>query len=123
MKICYSIIILLCLFMGIQTVCMAMSDLEMAQKTVFVLRLADWSQTREIAVQPPGGIYELNPILGKHPTLEEVNNYFIALLLTDYIIKKFGSEKINQYWFGVNVTMECVCVGNNYMIGIKGKFN
>lgn len=48
----------------------------------FVLLALDWLQTRTIAKNPDKW-HEINPILGKHPTVNEVNVYFaICGLLT-----------------------------------------
>ena len=46
---------------------------------------ADWAQTRTIAKNPEK-FYETNKLLGKHPSLGEVNNYFAASMLVNTLL-------------------------------------
>ena len=41
--------------------------------------LIDWHQTRELIHRP--GLWENNPILGHHPSIQEVDGYFAASIL------------------------------------------
>lgn len=41
------------------------------------LHITDWGQTRNIAKNPKR-FHELNPVLGEHPSVAEVDRYFIA---------------------------------------------
>lgn len=45
----------------------------------FVLLFMDWKQTTKIALDPIHRS-EMNPILGKHPTVRQVNVYFALVL-------------------------------------------
>lgn len=46
---------------------------------------ADWAQTRTVA-KNPHTLQETNKILGKHPSLGEVNNYFAASMLVNTLL-------------------------------------
>ena len=76
-----------------------------------VFLIVDWSQTRYIA-KNPDKFYEMNPLLGKHPSVLRVNlHFFLALLLA--LIP--GYPIITFIWWA----MEVALVVNNYRIGIK----
>lgn len=41
-----------------------------------VLHLVDWGQTRDISRRGGEGYWEVNPVLGKHPSVRRVDSYF-----------------------------------------------
>src|SRR6266853_3835043 len=45
----------------------------------------DWAQTRTIA-KNPNQLHETNPILGEHPSVGKVNNYFLSTLLGHWFL-------------------------------------
>ncbi len=80
--------------------------------------VADWAQTREIAVNDD--YYEAaNLLLGKYPSTREVNQYFIAAILTTNIIGEALPVKYRDIWYGGIALIEVNYVLNNYNIGIK----
>lgn len=83
-------------------------------------RAVDWGQTRYIA-RNPDKFRELNPMLGAHPSLGEVNRAFLVStavgLLAAHYLPQYRKGML-QVWFavGVGVTVR------NAAIGIRMEF-
>jgi hypothetical protein len=95
-------------------------------KVFFTLLAVDWLQTRDIAANPDR-FYECNPILGEHPSLGEVDRYFITSVAINYTIHRLAltSERwarFEDYWQTAGLALELYCVGNNYTCGINLRF-
>lgn len=98
-----------------------------------VLHLIDWSQTRYIA-EHPDKYWEINPILGNHPSIEKVDLYMGAGAIVHPIISHILPRKAkflwmdNVYWYprttwqSITITMSGSAVINNLSIGIKCEF-
>lgn len=82
--------------------------------------LIDWAQTREIAKNPE--YYEKwNPILGKSPSIGEVDTYFpLALGLTGLASHLLPELRRDILKYGL--TLELGATGNNYKLGVGMKF-
>jgi len=87
---------------------------------VLVTQIIDWGQTREIAVNPK--YYETNPILGKYPTLQEVDRYFIACIVGYYLISKVLPNNWRRKWQIGSMLFQTYFITNNYKLGIKMNF-
>ena len=62
------------------------------------LVVADWAQTRYIADNPES-YFEINPIMGKHPSKGEVDQYFIvSLILLNAVGESVPSEYRNTFY-------------------------
>jgi len=87
------------------------------------LHVADWGQTRRIA-KSPDTLHELNPLLGKHPTLGDVNRYFIATGLGHVAIAKLleGSPALSALFQKATIGMELSVTGRNRYLGIGTSF-
>lgn len=83
-------------------------------------RAVDWAQTRHIA-RNPARFRELNPLLDRHPSLGDVNRYFIvstaAMLLAAHYLPKYRKGML-QVWFAVGAGY----VAHNASIGIRMEF-
>ena len=88
------------------------------------LHAVDYAQTLVIAHScrydtGPDPYRESNPLLGRCPTHAAVGRYFLgtaaALTLAHY---KFESHNTTKAWLAV----ELLAVGNNYRIGLRGRF-
>lgn len=86
-----------------------------------ILHFIDWRQTRYIAKNPED-YYEMNPVLGKHPSTYKVDAYFIGTAIVHPIITHFLPQKYRPWWQAVTITMSGTCVINNYFVGIKMDF-
>lgn len=91
------------------------------QTIVIGLIVIDWAQTRYIADNPER-YCEDNPILGKHPDIDEVDRYFAACLIGNTLIAYILPERYRKQWQTMSIWMQVCCVANNYGIGAKLKF-
>jgi hypothetical protein len=112
---------------------------------LLVLRVVDWGQTREIATatKPIYQAYfdpnlplkyylvqigeeylycETNPILGKHPSIEHVDTYFIMLIGIDILIANYSNPQFKKWWQYIGIICESYYVYNNFRLDIKMKF-
>jgi hypothetical protein len=86
-----------------------------------VLHAIDIGQTRDIA-KNPDRFYEINPILGKHPSVEEVNRYAVASSLVHFGISYFLPKEYRKWWQYVSIGISTGIVSHNYDIGLKVDF-
>ena len=94
-----------------------------------VLHTMDWAQTRQIAKNPQcvAGqkepcLSEENGILGDHPSVAEVNRYFILTGAAQYLIAKAVPEKYRAPFQYLTIGHDFGYVVHNYSIGIRIKF-
>ena len=85
------------------------------------LHIADWTQTRYIATHPEQ-YHELNPLLGTHPTLGYVNNYFALGLIGHWAITYMLPAHYRPIWQYGSIAVEGYFVLHNRSIGISMKF-
>lgn len=88
------------------------------QVTYGVLHIIDWGQTLDIA-RNPDKFYEMNPLLGKHPSIGKVNTYFIGTLIGHTAIAYILPSKYRRIWQIVWIGIEGKTVVNNFSIGVK----
>lgn len=81
------------------------------------LIMVDWVQTRYIATHDE--YEELNPLLGRNPTLEEVNRHFIIVLGIHYLVNK---TKYKNPWNRGFILAETFVVARNRYLGVGVKF-
>jgi hypothetical protein len=81
------------------------------------LHLADWLQTLTIA-RNPDQFYETNKVLGSHPGVAEVNQYFLVTGIGHALISHFLPLKATQVWQGATIVMQVGYVTNNHDLGI-----
>ncbi len=88
------------------------------------LLVADWSQTRYIATSDD--YIEYNKILGTHPTLGEVDKYFIGYIATVNLIGEnldfINLETYRDTWYLAVAVHQLAYVVHNRQIGIQFKF-
>lgn len=100
------------------------------QSGVIALKLMDWSQTRYIA-KHPNEYYEINPILGRHPSTSDVDLYFAGSILLHTAIAMALPPKATVMGYDINprrifqavqIGLNGVCVAHNLSIGIGFDF-
>lgn len=84
------------------------------------LYYVDYKQTTDIKNHP--GMYEMNPILGKHPSDSRVRNYFAANLIGHTVITALLPEKYRPVWQWSTITVEVIVVRHNASLGIHANF-
>lgn len=101
------------------------------------LHVIDWGQTRYIALHPDR-YFEINPLLGEHPTVKTVDNYFLVTAAVStsvaYLLPHVGRLLPEKYQSAFRVTqwraafqyltigIEAGLVQHNYRMGIKIAF-
>lgn len=85
-----------------------------------VLIVADWMQTRDI-VRQPDIYWENNSVLGRHPSMGEVNKYFIASLVGNYYFTNY-LDKNRMLWLQIHTVTRGATVANNARIGLTMRF-
>lgn len=118
MKILFVIFIL---FFAITSKAQFLHDWSTLDKTLLATSTAanvvDWGQTRTIAMNPDQW-RERNPLLGEHPSVGRVNNYFIARLILAPVLAHYLPEYrtiILSLWLATGVGYS----GYNHSIGIR----
>jgi hypothetical protein len=80
----------------------------------------DWLQTREVAVNPRWS--EMNPILGPHPTIDEVNAYFAVTMAGHYLISRSLNPKWRKRWQYVTIGIGGANVARSVSMGVNLRF-
>lgn len=101
------------------------------ESTWQVLHILDWGTTLNIVDRQNEGYYELNPILGEHPSRSKVNLYMFAgavlhPIIVHYLPRDLEILGINlkpkRSFQGISIGMSGGCVINNFSIGLKWEF-
>ena len=80
----------------------------------------DFMQTRFIAANPE--FYERNPILGKHPSIGRVNNYFALSYLIGFLVLDALPSEYRTAALKAGIVLETIVVGHNMSIGVGLRF-
>lgn len=92
------------------------------RQTAFVgITTIDWMQTRQIA-DNPNKFYETNPILGRHPSKNEINLYFAGSVLAHTAIAAALPHGWRDWWQSLAIGLETGVVAHNASIGIRVGF-
>ena len=78
----------------------------------------DYAQTRTIAENPKIW-HEQNAILGEHPSIAKVNQYFAAATIISTAILAWAPESVQKAFLEGGIVVEVGAVGNNKRLGIK----
>jgi hypothetical protein len=94
-----------------------------AEKGLFVANSAlivmDWSQTRYITRHPT--FYEANPILGRYPSTQNVDMFFLGQLIGQYYLFDYFDESRLGVMLGLTINRIDI-VNHNLNIGVKIRF-
>ena len=85
------------------------------------LHFLDWQTTLDVAKQPQD-YQEYNPILGKHPTVSEVNNYFLLTGATHIILSYYLPNEYRRAFQYITIGISGTAVTNNLSCGLKFQF-
>lgn len=95
----------------------------MWQLAYIAVHMADWGQTRDIAAQCEQGAYfETNPIIGKCPSSQWVNTYFLTTALLHTGVARNLPQKYRRMFQAGTLGMELGYVTNNAKIGLNIRF-
>jgi len=82
------------------------------------LHTVDHLQTRYIT-KHPDRYWEMNPLLGRHPSTFMVDAYFIIGSLLHIWIVDIVSQEHRKFLQGLAIVVSGTCVFHNFSIGIK----
>jgi hypothetical protein len=95
------------------------------------LIVVDWGQTRNMTRSPlyisrcpdcQDPYYEHNPILGKSPSIGEVDKYFALAILGTVGVSYALPAKWRRYFLGGVIVLESAVVMRNHHIGLRAEF-
>jgi hypothetical protein len=95
------------------------------------LIVVDWGQTRNMTRSPlyitrcpdcKDPYYEHNPILGKSPSIGEVDKYFALAILGTVGVSYALPAKWRRYFLGGVIVLESAVVMRNHHIGLRAEF-
>jgi len=88
-----------------------------------VTHIADWGQTRDIAMNCGDGSYvEMNPLIGSCPRMARVNGYFLATALLHVGASAMLPARYRRFFQTSTMVMELGYITNNYNIGLRVNF-
>ena len=82
---------------------------------------SDWATTRNMSGRYNEGYYETNPILGRYPSRDRVDLYFIGLLVSNYYLADFAGRYRISY-LGLRTITHGYAAVNNIEIGLHLRF-
>ncbi len=98
------------------------SDADLARQGIFTaVELVDWAQTRYLA-KHPDRYHEINPFLGKHPSVGRVDTLFALSLIANAGVTWVLPSRYRPYWQYGRIGIEVVLVAHNAHVGIKMDF-
>lgn len=85
------------------------------------LILTDWGQTRYIA-KNPDRFHETNPLIGRHPSMGEVNRHFALSMAANLAVASLLPSKWRTNWLMGVSGMQAYFVIRNKRLGIRMAF-
>jgi hypothetical protein len=96
------------------------SKTDTAYEVVYVgLTIIDWGQTRNIVREH---YEESNIILGKHPSMSEVDTYIPLAIVAHAVIAAALPPKYRRYWQVLWIGVEAGATINNAKLGLRIEF-
>jgi hypothetical protein len=89
--------------------------------TTGVLLLGDWATTRDMTHRYNENYHENNPLLGRHPTANTVNLYFLAVTPAIFLAADYFGDYRKEILQATSA-LELIMVGNNLRIGLHFQF-
>ena len=87
------------------------------QAAIIGLEIADWRQTRYIANHPQD-YYEMNPLIGEHPSVGRVNTYFAASIASRALVSALLPPPYRAWWQYISIGAQGFVVIHNFDKGI-----
>lgn len=85
-----------------------------------IIHALDWGTTLDIASHPR--MYEMNPILGDHPSRGTINAYMLAGAILHPIVTEVLPVRWRVWWQAITIGMSGACVINNFNAGLSIRF-
>jgi hypothetical protein len=118
LKLLCTYLVCVCTLFG----CASWSKTDLALEAGFLtLHGIDWTQTNDIA-RNPDKWHENNPILGKHPSVSEVNLVMGAMAVIQPLVAHLLPTPYRRPWIIGTMIVKVACVANNLAIGLGWGF-
>ena len=85
------------------------------------IHVLDWGTTLDLQRQPDR-YYEINPLLGRHPSRDAVNAYMAGGAIFHLGVTHILPPSCRPYWQGITIGISSVCVINNFAVGLRVRF-
>jgi hypothetical protein len=82
--------------------------------------LIDWHQTRVLVSRP--GLWEENPILGRHPSVQAVDRYFAESIVLGAAVSYLLPARYRRLHQVFILSLEGICIRRNVKLGISIRF-
>jgi len=113
--------VLCCAFSGLAAAQAWTDEEKIWGATAGVLMLGDWATTNNMTHRYNEGYYEHNPLLGSHPTTNQVNLYFLIAAPAVYLL----ADQVPTYRKEIleaTSAIELIMIGNNLRLGLHFQF-
>ena len=84
--------------------------------------ITDWGTTRDISKRLNEGFHEKNPLLGKYPTTDRVDEHFILSLMAHYIVADYLSGNTRTLFLQTVTVMQYNVTMRNIGLGLRIRF-
>ena len=91
------------------------------EATYLTLHTIDYAQTRNIA-RNPDKWHEQNIILGKHPSVSQVDRYFIATGALQFAVAYYLPAEYRKAFQYISIGHDAGYVVHNFSIGVSAEF-
>lgn len=91
------------------------------EATWIAIHTVDWGLTLDIA-KNPDKYHEMNPIIGRHPSVGKVNSYMFASTIIHPVFVHILPSKWRPYFQAFTIGISSACVINNFNIGLHINF-
>jgi hypothetical protein len=89
--------------------------------TTGMLLLGDWATTKNMTHRYDENYHENNPLLGRRPTVNRVNLYFLTVTPIVFLAADYFGDYRKEILQATSV-IELIMVGNNLRIGLHFQF-
>ena len=98
------------------------SDGDVKREAAYLaLHVIDYGQTRTIALNPDRW-HEQNSVLGLHPSISQVNRYFLLTGIAHVAVAHFLPDTWRRDFQNITIGIEAGATLHNYQINIQATF-
>ena len=121
------VFVVLAVLLGLGSVAVAGPDSSWSRSdtvfeiTALAIRMIDYGQTLDIA-KNPDRYHELNPILGRHPSVGRVHTYFVTSQILHPVISYCLPKKYRRAFQMISIGMSSGLAIHNYNVGLRINF-
>ena len=98
----------------------ATADTNWFQVAANTTLVADWAQTRYIAHSDDH--FEKNPIMGRNPSDNDVNKYFITAIILNNVIGELLPPTYSKIFYASVTVVQTHVVLRNFSLGVRLRF-